>query len=194
MKMIVGLGNPGKKYEATPHNLGFRVADALAGRWGGRFSPKPRERAEVLETRRGDETVLLVKPLTFMNLSGEAARELMRQRSLQAGDLLIVSDDFNLETGRLRIREKGSHGGHNGLRSMIECLGTDDFPRLRIGVRPVRPVHDWTAFVLTSPKPEEREQHHHMVELAADAVELWLREGTTAAANRFNGLNEFQDA
>jgi peptidyl-tRNA hydrolase, PTH1 family len=194
MKMIVGLGNPGKKYEATPHNLGFRVADALARRWSAGFSPKPRERAEVLETQREGETVVLVKPLTFMNLSGEAVRELMRHRSLEAGDLLIVSDDFNLETGRLRIRDGGSHGGHNGLRSVIDCLGTDAFPRLRIGVRPDRPVHDWTAFVLSSPKPVEREQYQRMVELAADAVELWLREGSTAAANRYNGLNEFQDA
>jgi peptidyl-tRNA hydrolase, PTH1 family len=194
MKMIVGLGNPGKKYEATPHNLGFRVVETLAARWGGSFIPRPRERAEVLETSRDGESVALVKPLTFMNLSGEAVRELIRQRPLEHGDLLVVSDDFNLETGRLRIRDKGSHGGHNGLRSVIDCLGTEAFPRLRIGVRPNRPVHDWTAFVLSSPRPDEREQYRHMVELASDAVELWLREGSEAAANRFNGLDEFKDA
>lgn len=194
MKMIVGLGNPGRKYDPTPHNLGFRVADTLARRWGGKLALRERERAEVLETGREGQTVFLVKPVTFMNLSGEAVRELMKNRPIGPADLLVISDDFNLETGRLRIREKGSHGGHNGLRSVIECLGNDDFPRLRIGVRPRRPVHDWTAYVLSSPKPEERQQFDLMVELAADAAELWLREGTANAANRYNGLNEFADS
>lgn len=191
MKMIVGLGNPGKKYDATPHNLGFRVIDILAARWSGRLALRERERAEVAEVQVGGEPVLLVKPVTFMNLSGEAVRDLMRNRPLGPVDLLVVSDDFNLEVGRLRIREKGSHGGHNGLRSVIDCLGSDAFARLRIGVRPNRPVHDWTAFVLSSPKPDERAQYDLMVRLAADAAEAWLREGTAQAANRYNGLNEF---
>lgn len=195
MKMIVGLGNPGKKYDATPHNLGFRVLDLLARRWGGRFARKDRERAEILETGIAGENVLLAKPLTFMNLSGEAVRELMRNRPLEPADVLVVSDDFNLEVGRLRIRDKGSHGGHNGLRSVIDCLGSDGFPRLRIGVRPPnRTIHDWTAFVLSSPRPAEREQYDLMVERAADAAETWLREGTAETANRFNGLQEFSES
>jgi PTH1 family peptidyl-tRNA hydrolase len=195
MKMIVGLGTPGKKYEATPHNLGFHVLDCLARRWGGSFVKRDRERAEVLETGIAGENVVLAKPLTFMNLSGEAVRELTRNRPLDLSDVLIVSDDFNLEVGRLRIRDKGSHGGHNGLRSIIDCLGGSGFPRLRIGVRPLnRPIHDWTAFVLSSPKPAEREQYAIMVELAADAAEAWLREGAAEAANRFNGLHEFSES
>lgn len=191
MKMIVGLGNPGKKYDATPHNLGFRVIDILAARWGGAPALRERDRAEVAEVQVNGEPVLLVKPVTFMNLSGEAVRDLMRNRPLGIGDLLVVSDDFNLEVGRLRIREKGSHGGHNGLRSVIDCLASDAFARLRIGVRPNRPLQDWTAFVLSSPKPEERAQYDLMVRLAADAADAWLREGTVQAANRYNGLNEF---
>ncbi len=194
MKMIVGLGNPGKKYDATPHNLGFRVLDLLAHRWSGSFTKRDRERAEVLETVRAGDTVLLTKPQTFMNLSGEAVRELMKNRPLDTNEILVISDDFNLEVGRLRIRDKGSHGGHNGLRSVIDCLGSDGFPRLRVGVRPKRPVHDWTAFVLSSPKPDERKQYDLMVELAADAAEAWLREGTAQAANRYNGLDEFSDS
>lgn len=190
MKIIVGLGNPGRQYERTPHNAGFEVVEELARRWGGGFSVKRREQADIAETRIGSEAVVLARPLTYMNLSGQAVREILRNRPAEIEDLLVVCDDFNLELGRLRIRDAGSAGGQNGLKSIIGCLGTEAFPRLRVGVAPDRPMGNRSAFVLGKLKPDEREKLDRMVRLAADAAEIWAREGVEAAANRFNGLRE----
>ncbi|HOE97817.1 MAG TPA: aminoacyl-tRNA hydrolase [Candidatus Sumerlaeota bacterium] len=191
MKIVVGLGNPGTRYEATPHNLGFVVVDRLAQRAGADFRPLGRIKALGAEARLAGQPVLLVKPQTFMNLSGDAVAELLRQRERREDDLLVITDDVNLPIGRLRIRPSGGPGGHNGLRSLIARLGGDDFSRLRIGIQPTWPVDDLVAFVLRKLPPLEREQLAEMAELAADAAELWLREGTTAAAEKFNGLRRF---
>lgn len=190
MKIIVGLGNPGRKYERTPHNVGFEVVDLLARRWGGKFSLKRREQAELAEVRIVSAAAVLAKPMTYMNLSGQAVRELTKNHPGGLDDLLVVCDDVNLELGRVRIRDSGSHGGNNGLRSIIESLGTQQFSRLRVGVMPGRPMGDTAAFVLGSLKPAERDKLDHMVQIAADAVECWAGEGLEATANRFNGLRE----
>lgn len=186
MKVIIGLGNPGRKYRDTPHNIGFEVADRLAARRGAAFETRRRVKAEVAETEIAGERVILVKPMTYMNLSGDAVRMITANLPLEADDLMIVLDEANLDLGRLRLRENGSHGGHNGLRSIIERLGTQEVPRLRIGVRPDREVDNLTDFVLGSLRPEERKQLEMMTETAADAVEAWITEGTRGAANRFN--------
>lgn len=190
MKIIVGLGNPGRRYRATPHNLGFDVADLLSKRWHAAFTPSTRERADVLEIRVGAEKVIVAKPGTFMNLSGGAVIELLRNRPVEASDLLVVSDDVNLDIGRVRIRRRGSHGGHNGLRSIIESLGSEEFARLRIGVGPEEPVIDLTRYVLSRPRATERIRLEAMTEIAADAVQCWLRDGTAAAESQFNGYRE----
>lgn len=188
MKLIVGLGNPGRKYDKTPHNIGFAVADLLAARWGGRLTHRRRDEAEVLETSVGGEKVILAKPQTYMNLSGHAVRSLAANQPMETSDVLVVLDEAQLDLGRLRIRPSGSHGGHNGLRSVIECLGTQEVPRLRIGVKPQRPIEGLADYVLGSLKPDERAKLNEMAEVAADAAEFWIREGSEAAANKFNGF------
>lgn len=191
MKIIVGLGNPGSRYVATSHNLGFDVADELARRWGLSFRPSRSEKAEVAQGAHAGRPVMLAKPVTFMNLSGEAVERLVKQRDLGPDDLLIVSDDINLPIGRLRIRPGGGHGGHNGLRSIIDRLGGERLPRLRVGIQPSWEVEDLTRYVLQKPPPLEREQLREMVDLSADAVEMWVREGCEAAADRYNGMRRF---
>lgn len=190
MKIIAGLGNPGRRYQNTPHNVGFNVADLLAERWGVKFSPRRREQAEVVEAARDGEKVLLIKPLTYMNLSGHAIRELIANQPVTPADVLVVLDEANLDIGRLRIREEGTAGGHNGLKSVIECLGTQEVPRLRIGVKPNRPIDAMIDLVLGSLRPDERERVANMIEVAADAAEFWIREGTEATANKFNGYRD----
>ena len=194
MKIIVGLGNPGKRYRSTPHNIGFEVADCLSKRWRGSFVPGRRVRADSMETTVSGEGVLLVKPTTFMNLSGGAVRELMRNRPVELSDLLVVFDDINLDIGRLRIRRRGTCGGHNGLRSVIECLGSEEFARMRIGVRPEAETGDYADYLLSGVDPTDRARLGTMVEVAADAAECWLREGSDVAANRFNGYREEESA
>lgn len=193
MKLIVGLGNPGSRYAHTPHNLGFDVVDELARRWGMKFQPRARLKGELAEGRIGQTPVQLLKPLTYMNRSGESIGPLVRQSELGEEELLIVTDDVNLPIGRLRIRAEGSHGGHNGLRSVIERLGHSRFARLRIGVQPPWPVDDLVAFVLSKLPLEQRQQLATMTEAAADATEAWLREGTSATANDYNGRRWFED-
>jgi peptidyl-tRNA hydrolase, PTH1 family len=184
MKVIVGLGNPGPKYAGTRHNVGFEVVDYLAA--GPGCSPfREKFEAFVAELKEGDETVLLVKPLTFMNLSGRAVRAVLDFYKLPVEQLLVVCDDFNLPLGKLRIRTKGSHGGQNGLRSIQEQLGTDVYARLRIGVG--EPGHDAVDHVLSKFKPGERKAVEEAVATAAQAALVWLRQGAETAMNRFNG-------
>jgi PTH1 family peptidyl-tRNA hydrolase len=185
MKVIVGLGNPGAKYAGTRHNIGFEVVDYLAK--GPGCSPA-REKFEafVAELKEGDETVLLVKPLTFMNLSGRSVRAIVDFYKLPIEQVLIVCDDFNLPLGKLRIRMKGSHGGQNGLRNIQEQLGTDAYARLRIGVGQPAPG-DAVDFVLSKFRPGERQAVEDAVALAAQAALVWVRQGVEASMNRFNG-------
>jgi PTH1 family peptidyl-tRNA hydrolase len=191
MKLIIGLGNPGKRYEATAHNLGFDVVDEVARRWGLTWRAQAAARAEVAEGQVAGVPALLAKPQTFMNLSGESVGVLARQRPLEADDLLVIVDDVALPIGRVRLRPDGSHGGHNGLRSIIERLGRSDFARLRVGIYSPSHVDDLAEYVLRKLPPLEREQLRDMTEVAADVTEGWVREGSRATADRYNGLKKF---
>src|SRR5262245_37278085 len=148
MKLIVGLGNPGPKYRQTLHNVGFEVLDALAARHKVSFDAAPAEALLAKVRGLGDDTVLLAKPLTFMNLSGRAVQDLRHYFKIEPDDLLVVTDDVNLPAGQLRARRGGSAGGHNGLKSIIGSLGTDQFPRLRVGVGRGDPRRDLADRVL----------------------------------------------
>lgn len=188
MKLIVGLGNPGRQYEGTRHNVGFRVIDELSRRWQIDVS---RRRFNGL-VGTGDiqgEQVLLLKPETFMNLSGRAAREAMAFYKLTIDQLLVIVDDMALPLARLRVREKGSAGGHNGLTSLITELGGDAFARLRIGIEGVEGKR-MVGHVLGAFTRDEEPLIGIAVVKAADAVECWVKEGTTAAMNRFNKADE----
>jgi PTH1 family peptidyl-tRNA hydrolase len=189
MKVICGLGNPGERYLLTRHNVGFRVVDLLADRWGMTGSGRVREGAARLEVTRPEPIgrVLLVKPLRFMNQSGAALKAAMRQTEADpATDLLVICDDIDLPLGKVRLRRSGSAGGHNGLRNIIAALGSDAFNRLRVGIgRDGEPVDH----VLATFKPGERELATEAIATAADAAEAWLRDGIEAAMSAFNGLD-----
>jgi PTH1 family peptidyl-tRNA hydrolase len=185
MRLIVGLGNPGERYRRTRHNVGFMVVDALAARCGVR-----RGRAEhdawVAEADVAGERVLLVKPQTFMNRSGMSVEPLLRRHAGGPSDLLVALDDVALELTALRIRERGSHGGHNGLRSVVDALGSDEFPRIRIGVRRGELPADLAGYVLSEFEGDEVLVVQEIVGRAADAIECYLREGPQAAMSRYN--------
>jgi PTH1 family peptidyl-tRNA hydrolase len=188
MKVVCGLGNPGDRYRLTRHNVGFRVIDLLADRWGVSRG-HVRDGAARLEIDRGDPVgrVLLVKPARFMNLSGAPLRAALRNANATLEtDLLIVTDDADLPLGRLRIRRAGSAGGHNGLRDIIETLGTDEFARLRVGIGRNGEMVD---HVLSTFSLAEEELAREAIVTAADAVETWLAEGVEAAMNAFNGVD-----
>lgn len=188
MKVICGLGNPGERYRLTRHNVGFRVVDLLADRWGLTGEGRVRDGAAVLEVRHPEPIgrVLLVKPLKYMNRSGAVLQAVLRQASVEvAEDLLVVADDIDLPLGKIRLRRSGSAGGHNGLRDIIASLGSDEFARLRVGIGRAGETVD---HVLSTFKPGERELATEMVAIAADAAETWLREGIEPAMNAFNGV------
>jgi PTH1 family peptidyl-tRNA hydrolase len=188
MKVVCGLGNPGDRYRLTRHNVGFRVIDLLADRWGVSRG-HVRDGAARLEIDRGDPVgrVLLVKPARFMNLSGQPLRAALRNANATLEtDLLVVTDDADLPLGRLRIRRAGSAGGHNGLRDIIETLGTDEFARLRVGIGRNGEMVD---HVLSTFSLAEEELAREAIGTAADAVETWLAEGVEAAMNAFNGVD-----
>jgi PTH1 family peptidyl-tRNA hydrolase len=185
MKVIVGLGNPGLKYAGTRHNVGFDVIDYLA-KAPGYAAFRERFEAFVSEGKEGDETVLLVKPLTFMNLSGRSVRAVVDFYKLPVESVLIVCDDFNLPLGKLRIRPKGSHGGQNGLRNIQEQLGTDAYSRLRIGVGEPGPGNA-IDHVLSRFKSGEKAAVDEAIAQAAQAALRWVKSGTEAAMNKFNG-------
>ena len=192
MKVVTGLGNPGERYRLTRHNVGFRVVDLLADRWGLTGQGRVRDGAARLEVDLKDpgERVLLVKPMKFMNLSGGPVRAAIRQTSLEpATDLLVVTDDVDLPLGRLRLRREGSAGGHNGLRDIIASLGSNEFSRLRVGIGRPGASRVTVDHVLATFKPVERELAAASIATAADAVEVWLRDGIEAAMNEFNGLD-----
>lgn len=189
MKVICGLGNPGDRFRFSRHNLGFRVVDLLADRWGLTGAGRVREGAAVLEVTLTEPAgrVLLVKPMRYMNRSGAPLRAALRQTDADpAADLLVVADDVDLPLGRVRLRRSGSAGGHNGLRDIIAALGGPEFNRLRVGVGR---GGDTADHVLATFKPGERELASEAVAAGADAAELWLREGIEAAMNRFNGID-----
>jgi PTH1 family peptidyl-tRNA hydrolase len=182
MKAIVGLGNPGREYSGTRHNIGFDVVDEVARRWDARLRPwKSVAEAAVVSGR----DVVLVKPQTFMNLSGDAVSRVVAFHKLDPADVMVVVDEVQLPLGRLRIRRAGSAGGHNGLKSIIQHLGTE-FPRLRIGVGRGDAQWDLADHVLSKFGRDERDTAAEAVVRAADAVELFVDQGLEAAMSRFN--------
>lgn len=183
MKLVVGLGNPGSRYEKTRHNVGFRVIDALAGRWRIDMQRQKFSAAIGDGVIAGERSVLL-KPLTFMNLSGQSVQAALAFYKLPVDELLVISDDLDLPTGRLRVRSSGSSGGQRGLESIIAMLGTEAFARVRIGIG--RPAFDAAGYVLSEFSPEETDDAEAGVRRAADAAECWLTDGVTATMNRFN--------
>ena len=182
--IIVGLGNPGRNYANTRHNLGFMVVDELARR-GGDSSARKRFRSEMVDTRLPAGKTILVKPQTFMNESGHAVREVLNWYRADPDQILIVVDDLDLPFGQLRLRSSGSAGGHNGLKSIIEQTGTREFPRLRLGIG--RGPNQAKAHVLSHFAPSEQQHLPRLVDAAADAAELWMREGAIQAMNEVNG-------
>lgn len=185
MKVIVGLGNPGRQYVGTRHNVGYAVVDLLAGSpRAGR--PQERFQAAIIEVAEDPEKVLLVKPLTYMNLSGQAVRQLLDYYKLEVGSLLVVCDDFNLPLGKLRLRARGTHGGHNGLRNIQEHLGTNEYGRLRVGVG-APPGEDAVDHVLGRFRSSELPVIQDAVQQAAQAAVVWVAQGIEVCMNRFNG-------
>jgi len=180
--VVAGLGNPGSAYHSTRHNIGFRILDHLARRAGGQFSFESRWNAEVATF----DAFLLVKPMTFMNRSGESVAGLARFRKIAPEQILVVVDDVALPFGRLRLRKEGSDGGHNGLASLTQCLGSSAFPRLRVGVDSPLPTQSLESFVLSRFTADEEAVMNSVIDRAADAVELAFRDGMDSAMNTFN--------
>lgn len=185
MKLVVGLGNPGSRYRGTRHNVGFEVVDGLVARHGLRLDAW-KSLAEVAEWRRPEGRVWFAKPLTFMNLSGEAVAGLMGFYKIELADVLVVCDDVNLVEGRLRARPEGSEGGNNGLRSITALLGTAAYARIRIGVGRGDERRDLVDHVLSRFDPDEQPVMNAAMGRAADAVELWITDGLGPVMNRFN--------
>ena len=186
MKLIVGLGNPGREYETTRHNLGFMLIDRLFARAGGhRF--RNEANAKVSEVTIAGKRVVLAKPQTFMNLSGGAVRPMLeRYGDADAANLIVSSDDIALPFGMIRVRRGGSAGGQKGLKSIIEHLSSDKFARVRLGVKPDHPVSDLSSFVLSPIPKRDYDELEKMLERAADAVEVMLSDGVERAMSLFN--------
>jgi PTH1 family peptidyl-tRNA hydrolase len=183
VKIVVGLGNPGERYAKTRHNVGWMVLDRLADRagWG---AGRERDASRIVWGRYRGLDLTLAKPLTYMNDSGIAVRKLLAREHAPLPELLVVVDDFSLPFGKLRFREGGGAGGHNGLRSIIDELGNEKFSRLRVGIGdPGRRAVD---HVLSTFEPDERQRLDELLDAGADAVEAWARDGTSRASNRFN--------
>ena len=185
MRVIVGLGNPGIEYAWTPHNLGFLVVDALAEDAGIRVT-RPEAKSLVGLGELAGQRVALAKPHTMMNLSGLAVRDLLERYECGPEELVVLYDDVALPWGMLRVRERGSAGSHNGLKSIIGTIGSTEFPRVRMGIQPDHPVGDLAAYVLRPMRKPDLEIAAEMAEQAAEAVELMITRGIADAMNRFN--------
>lgn len=185
MKVIVGLGNPGPQYRWTRHNLGFHVLEKLAADLGAEFN-KEKHQGLMAEAGLGGQRLLLIMPLTYMNRSGDCVAPAVRNKAQGPEEVLVVTDDINLPVGRMRIRAGGSAGGHNGLKSLIERLGTDAFPRLRLGVGDDRASGDLSDHVLSRFRPDEKAAVEAMVGRAVDAAILWAEHGVERAMNEYN--------
>ena len=185
MHLIVGLGNPGIEYAWTPHNLGFLVVDKLAEQNNIRVT-RPEAKSYVGRGKIGEHEVVLAKPQTMMNLSGLAVRDLLGCADCEPSAVIVVCDDIALPWGMIRVRERGSAGGHNGLKSVIGALGTMDFPRVRMGVQPAEMKGDLKEYVLRQIRRDEEDLVAEEVELGAEAVKMIVAEGTARAMNHFN--------
>ena len=185
-RLVVFLGNPGLKYSGTRHNVGFMTADAIEKKTGVSIN-RAKFRALTARCELGGESVLLMKPQTYMNLSGEAVAEAAKFYKISPENVIVVCDDVSLPCGKLRFRTKGSAGGHNGLKSIISCLGSDAFPRLKIGVgSPPHPDYDMADWVLGVFRNQDAVDIAKAVSNAADAVECFIREGAERAMNKYN--------
>ena len=193
MKLIVGLGNPGIEYQFTPHNLGFLAIDRIAQQCG--VEVRNRQcRALTARAVIGSEPVLLAKPETFMNLSGISVRELVAKHELRPeADLIVIYDELDLPLGMIRIRQRGSSAGHNGMESVIGALGTQEFLRIRLGIAPDRKISDGVKYVLAPFRKKELKVVDELLDTAAEAVNVILKEGPAAAMNRFNRKNEIDE-
>ena len=190
MKLIVGLGNPGIEYQFTPHNLGFLAIDRIANNLGVEIRNR-QCRALTARAVIAGQPVILAKPETFMNLSGLSVRELVAEYQVDVkSDLIVIYDELDLPLGAIRIRTRGSSAGHNGMESILGALGTDELLRIRLGIAPERKVTDGVKFVLTPFRKAQLKVVDEVLDIAAEAVELILKEGPAAAMNRFNRKNE----
>src|SRR5262245_15322445 len=185
MRLIVGLGNPGTRYARTLHNAGFQVCDRFAERHG-LGAEVSRFRGAFRRGRALGQDVGVLKPQTYMNLSGESVAGALRYLPVEPGDLVAVYDEMDIPSGQLRLRKAGGHGGHNGMRSLIESLGSSDFPRIRVGIGRPDAVRGATAHVLGKPAPGQDELFARTLERAVEALEAILRDGLDAAMNRYN--------
>jgi peptidyl-tRNA hydrolase, PTH1 family len=185
MRLIVGLGNPGTEYSWTPHNLGFMAVDQIAERAGIRVT-RPEAQAHIGRGHVAGQEVLLAKPQTMMNLSGRAVSALLARYECSPSEMVVLSDEVALPWGLLRIRKRGSAGGHNGLKSVIGAVGTDEFLRVRMGVKPEHPIGDLSYYVLCPMGRAQKEIAAQMAAEAAEAVELLLAEGAAPAMAKFN--------
>jgi PTH1 family peptidyl-tRNA hydrolase len=185
MRLIVGLGNPGPEYQWTPHNLGFLTVDELANRNDIRVE-RPEDQALVGLGKVAGQDMILAKPQTYMNLSGNSVRRLMARYDVESSELLVMFDERDLPWGMIRIGERGSPGTHNGAKSVTAAVGTPEFARLRLGCGPDHPVGDLAEYVLRPMKKAQLEIAAEMVAAAGDAVELILQQGIAAAMNKYN--------
>lgn len=185
MKLIVGLGNIGDKYTFTRHNVGFMLADSIAINNNLTFRENSRLKCFMTNLRDGYNDFLIIKPTTFMNLSGEAVRAVMDYYKIPVSDILIVYDDLSLDLGKIRFRANGSDGGHNGIKSIIKHLGTQDIARLKIGIGP-QPNIPSEAFVLQNFSREELETLKAVLSIAKDGINCYFKEGIAVAQNKFN--------
>jgi len=185
VKLIIGLGNPGIEYQFTPHNIGFLAVDRIAERCGVTVDNR-HCKALTARTRIGNEEVLLAKPETYMNLSGMSVRELTQKYEAGEKDLLVIYDDLDLPLGRIRIRERGSSAGHNGMQSIINALQSQEVPRLRMGIAPESQGKGGAKYVLSPFRKSQLAVVDEVLDAAADAAEMILQDGIAAAMNRFN--------
>ncbi len=186
MFLVAGLGNPGEQYAATPHNLGFLVVDVLAARHSIRMTRKECQ-AVVGQGMIAGKPVMLAQPQTFMNLSGIAVKPLMQKNGVTPAELILVYDELNLPWGSLRIRPSGSAAGHNGIKDVIAKLGTQEFPRIRLGVHPGHPLNGGADYLLSRFSRRQNETLEEFIGLAADATESVIAEGVEMSMTRFNG-------
>jgi PTH1 family peptidyl-tRNA hydrolase len=186
-RIIIGLGNPGREYDGSRHNVGFRVADVLAKKLGAEYRTNRKFAAEVAEVKRNESAWVLAKPLTYMNLSGQAAAALRDWYKCTPQDVVAIFDDADLKLGQLRVRGSGSSGGHRGVQSLIDLLGSDEFARVRLGIgRTSRGDSELVDHVLSRFTKEEEPLVREMVDRAVEAVECLLERGLTVAMNQFN--------
>ncbi|MDR1773253.1 MAG: aminoacyl-tRNA hydrolase [Clostridioides sp.] len=185
MYVVVGLGNPGKQYENTRHNIGYCVIDKIAQKYNVSVN-KIKHKALTAEIRMGSEKVILVKPITYMNLSGESVIDIYNFYKVDLENIIVVYDDIDLDIGSLRIRKKGSAGSHNGMKSIVQCLGSKDFPRIRVGISKPDPRMNLADFVLSRFSKEDQKNIDESIEKASQAVEVIIEENIDLAMNNYN--------